>query len=80
MPSSPLNHLSARVGCHGASLAPDGAARETGQAFWLMGRYADAYLRIAGEWKISALKMAILSFTPCKAAPSKRLIAPLAAA
>ncbi|PJG47386.1 hypothetical protein CAF53_03370 [Sphingobium sp. LB126] len=53
--------------------------RETGQAFWLMGRYTDTYARVADQWKIASLKLKILSFTPYEEGPGKTLIATIAA-
>lgn len=53
--------------------------RGTGQAYWLMGRYTDTYVRFGGEWKIASLKLKILSFTPYEEGPGKTLIAAIAA-
>lgn len=38
--------------------------RDTGQAYWPRGRYTDTYVRLADQWKIAALRMKMLSFTP----------------
>jgi hypothetical protein len=53
--------------------------RNTDQAYWLMGRYTDTYVRLDGEWKIASLKLKILSFTPYEEGPGKTLIATIAA-
>jgi hypothetical protein len=53
--------------------------RDTGQAYWLMGRYADTYVRFGGDWKIASLKLKILSFSPYEEGPGKTLIATIAA-
>ncbi|WP_439816895.1 nuclear transport factor 2 family protein [Zavarzinia sp. CC-PAN008] len=51
--------------------------RDTAQAYWLMGRYTDTYVRVDGQWKIASLKMTMLSFTPYEEGPGKTLIATL---
>lgn len=52
--------------------------RETGQAYWLMGRYTDTYARVADQWKIASIKLKILSFTPYEDGPGKTLITTIA--
>ena len=49
--------------------------RDTGKAYWLMGRYTDTYARVAGRWKIASLQMRMLSFTPYEEGPGRTLIA-----
>lgn len=53
--------------------------RGTSEAYWLMGRYTDTYVCVAGHWKIAALKLKILSFTPYEEGPGETLMATVGA-
>lgn len=51
--------------------------RETKQAFWLMGRYADSYERCEDGWKFSRVSLTVNSLTPYAEGPGKVLVAAL---
>lgn len=51
--------------------------RRNKNAYWLMGRYQDAYVRVESEWQFAHVTLEVASLTPYADGPGKVLLASL---